>query len=78
MSMADISREARTWEAQLCVQGLRPRDAYQIAQREAGWQGWALAEPPWQQPTPSHMVRAAPQPRSPHGPGRACRRGQSH
>lgn len=60
MSMADISREARTWEAQLCVQGLRPRDAYQIAQREAGWQGWALAE---------RLAAADPQP---HGTGRTA------
>ena len=40
----DIARQARAWEAQLRAQGLRPRDAYRIAQQEAGWQGWALEE----------------------------------
>ena len=40
----EISRQARAWQAQLRAQGLRPRDAYRIAQREAGWQGWALEE----------------------------------
>ena len=39
-----INREARAWEAQLRAQGLRRTDAWRIAQREAGWQGWALAE----------------------------------
>ena len=40
----EIDRQARAWQAQLQDQGLRPTDAYRIAQREAGWQGWALAE----------------------------------
>ena len=40
----DIARQARAWQAQLQAQGLRPRDARRIAQREAGWQGWALEE----------------------------------
>ncbi len=40
----DIARQARAWEAQLRDQGLRPMDARRIAQREAGWQGWALEE----------------------------------
>jgi len=40
----EISRQARAWQAQLQAQGLRPGDAYRIAQREAGWQGWALEE----------------------------------
>ena len=40
----DISRQARAWQAQLQARGLRPTDAYRIAQREAGWQGWALEE----------------------------------
>jgi len=44
MSTEDISRQARAWEAQLRAQGLRRMDAWRIAQREAGWQGWALAE----------------------------------
>ena len=44
MSTEDINREARAWEAQLRDQGLRPTDARRIAQREAGWQGWALEE----------------------------------
>ena len=40
----EIGRQARAWEAQLRDQGIRPGDAHRIAQREAGWQGWALAE----------------------------------
>ena len=40
----EIDRQARAWEAQLRDQGLRSTDAYRIAQREAGWQSWALAE----------------------------------
>ena len=44
MSMQDINREARAWEAQLRAQGLRRMDAYRIAQSEAGWRYWALAE----------------------------------
>ena len=43
-STEEIDRQARAWQAQLQDQGLRPADAYRIAQREAGWQGWALAE----------------------------------
>ena len=43
-STEEIDRQARAWQAQLQDQGLRPTDAYRIAQREAGWQGWALAE----------------------------------
>ena len=41
---AEIDRQARAWEAQLQNQGIRPVDAHRIAQRQAGWQGWALAE----------------------------------
>lgn len=40
----EIDWQARAWEAQLQNQGIRPVDAHRIAQREAGWQGWALAE----------------------------------
>ena len=74
MSMQDINREARAWEAQLRAQGLRRMDAYRIAQSEAGWRYWALDRAP-SGSRPSQMVRAG-QPRSPQGPGRAGRCGR--